>query len=205
MTGVLRPSTGRILIREQEIDPNDCSVQKAHGLSIETVYQEKALGDKHPLWRNFFVGRSITNRLGCINIRREKEIANDILTNAIGFRSVGINVDSTVSELSGGERQGITIGRAMHFSADLIVLDEPTAALAVSEVEKALNFVRRIRARGLACLYIEQNHANVHEVADRLVVLDRGTIRAQIRPAEMSVRELTDFLIELQHPEAAAQ
>ena len=114
----------------------------AHELSIETVYQDKSLGEKQPLWRNFFVGRQITNRLGFIDIKREKEIADEILTKAIGFRGVGISVDSTVAELSGGERQGIAIGRAMHFNADLIVLDEPTAALAVKEVRKVLDFVR---------------------------------------------------------------
>ena len=68
-------------------------------------------------------------------------------TKSIGFRGVGIGVDATVKQLSGGERQGIAIGRAMHFNADLIVLDEPTAALAVKEVRKVLDFVRRSRPR----------------------------------------------------------
>ena len=68
----------------------------------------------------------------------------------------------------------------MHFNADLIVLDEPTAALAVKEVRKVLDFVRRIKASGRACVYIEHNLAHVHEVADRLVVLDRGAIVAEI-------------------------
>jgi simple sugar transport system ATP-binding protein len=205
MTGVLRPTSGRIFIRDEEIDPAEYSVRRAHELSIETVYQEPSLADKQPLWRNFFVGRQITNRLGFINVRKQKEIAHEMLMNAIGFRGVGIGVDSTVSQLSGGERQGIAIGRAMHFSADLIVLDEPTAALAVSEVRKVLDFVRRIRERGLACLYIEHNLANVHEVADRLIVVDRGTIKAELRPADMSVHALSEYLIELQHEEAAPQ
>jgi simple sugar transport system ATP-binding protein len=119
--------------------------------------------------------------------------------NAIGFRGVGISVDSTVSQLSGGERQGIAIGRAMHFKADLIVLDEPTVALAVAEVRKVLDFVRRIKERGRACVYIEHNLAHVHEVADRLVILDRGSIVAEVRPQEMTVAELTEFMIDLQH------
>src|SRR5205807_10364697 len=61
MTGVLRPSTGRIFIRDREIDLRDYSVRMAHELSIETVYQDKSLGEKQPLWRNLFVGRQITN------------------------------------------------------------------------------------------------------------------------------------------------
>src|ERR671913_478577 len=89
---------------------SEYSVRLAHQLSIETVYQDKSLGEKQPLWRNFFVGRQITNRFGFIDIKREKEIAREILLNTIGFRGAGISVDSMVKELSGGERQGIAMG-----------------------------------------------------------------------------------------------
>ncbi len=150
MTGVFKPTAGDVYIRDQKVDLDAFSVAAAHNLSIETVYQDKSLGEKQPLWRNFFVGRQITDRFGFINIKKEKEVANQILMDAIGFRGVGISVDSTVSQLSGGERQGIAIGRAMHFNADLIVLDEPTAALAVKEVRKVLDFVKRIKDSGRA-------------------------------------------------------
>jgi simple sugar transport system ATP-binding protein len=199
MTGVLPPTSGKIFIRDREIHPSEYSVRMAHDLSIETVYQDKSLAEKQPLWRNFFVGRQITNRLGFIDIKREKEIAQQILLDVIGFRGAGITVDSTVANLSGGERQGIAIGRAMHYNADLIVLDEPTAALGVAEVRKVVDFVRRIKQSGRACIYIEHNLAHVHEVADRLVVLDRGRVVAGISPKEMTVLELTEYLIELQH------
>jgi simple sugar transport system ATP-binding protein len=199
MTGVLPPSAGRIFVRGREIDLRDYSVRMAHELSIETVYQDKSLAEKQPLWRNFFAGRQIANRFGFIDIKRERAIAREMLLTSIGFRGAGISVDSTVSLLSGGERQGIAIGRAMHFNADLIVLDEPTVALAVSEVRKVLDFVRRIKSSGRACVYIEHNLAHVHEVADRLIVLDRGAIVAEIAPKEMSVPELTEYLIDLQH------
>ena len=199
MTGVLPPSSGRIFVRDSELSLADYSVRMAHELSIETVYQDRSLADKQPLWRNFFVGRQITNRFGFINIKREKEIAQKILIDVIGFRGVGITVDSTVANLSGGERQGIAIGRAMHYNADLIVLDEPTAALGVAEVRKVVEFVRRIKQSGRACIYIEHNLAHVHEVADRLVVLDRGRVVSEISPKDMTVPELTEYLIALQH------
>jgi simple sugar transport system ATP-binding protein len=198
MTGVTPPSAGRIYVRDVAINPADYSVRMAHDLSIETVYQDKSLAEKQPLWRNFFVGRQIANRFGFIDIKREKEIANQILIDVIGFRGVGITVDSTIANLSGGERQGIAIGRAMHYNADLIVLDEPTAALGVSEVRKVIDFVRRIKTSGRACIYIEHNLAHVHEVADRLVILDRGAIVSEIAPRDMSVVELTKYLIHLQ-------
>ncbi len=198
MTGVLRPTAGTMHFNGTPIDLSSFSVQRAHALGIETVYQEKSLGDKQPLWRNFFVGRQITNRLGFIDVRRQKEIAQDILLKSIGFRGAGISVDSLVSDLSGGERQGIAIGRAMHFDADLIVLDEPTTALAVKEVRKVLDFVRAIKASGRACVYIEHNLSHVLDVADRLVVIDRGQAVGEIQRGQMDLAQLTQYLIDLQ-------
>jgi simple sugar transport system ATP-binding protein len=198
MTGVLRPTAGRLFIRDEAVNFEDWSVRRAHALGIETVYQEKSLGEKQPLWRNLFVGRQITNRWGFIDIAAERRIANRVLQEQIGFRGAGIDADSPVALLSGGERQGVAIGRAMHFEKDLIVLDEPTAALAIKEVRKVLDFVLGIKARGRACVYIEHNLAHVHEVADRLVILDRGQVVAELGRGEMSLAELTRFLIELQ-------
>jgi len=198
MTGVLAPSSGRIFVRDSELSLTDYSVRMAHELSIETVYQDRSLADKQPLWRNFFVGRQITNRFGFINVRKEKEIAHQILKESFGFRGVGITVDSTVANLAGGERQGIAIGRAMHYKADLIVLDEPTAALGVAEVRKVLDFVRLIKTSGRACVYIEHNLAHIHEVADRMIVVDRGRIVSEIRPKDLSVADLTEYLVQLQ-------
>jgi simple sugar transport system ATP-binding protein len=198
--GVLRPTAGRLYVRDELVDTQAYSVRQAHRWRIEAVHQEKSLADKQPLWRNLFVGRQITNRLGFIDVKRQRQIANHILREQIGFRSAGINADSTVGQLSGGERQGIAIGRAMHFDADLIILDEPTVALALKEVQKVLDFVRRIKDSGRACIYIEHNLAHVHELADRLIVLDRGAVVGVIRRSEMSLAELTRYLIDLQAP-----
>jgi simple sugar transport system ATP-binding protein len=197
LSGVLRPTAGKIWVRDSLIDPNDYSVRMAHELRIETVHQERSLGEKQPLWRNMFVGRQITDRFGFIKVKEEKAIADRMLRTAIGLRGAGISVDSTVRDLSGGERQGIAIGRAMHFEADLIVLDEPTVALAVSEVRKVLRFVENIKESGRACIYIEHNLAHVHEVADRFVIMDRGEVVRDIARGEMSLAELTEFMIAL--------
>ena len=198
ITGVLRPSAGSLYIRDREVGLQDYSVFRAHQYGIETVHQERSLCEKQPLWRNFFVGRQITNRLGFIDVRKQKELAQEILLKSIGFRGAGITVDTTVGDLSGGERQGIAIGRAMHFNADLILLDEPTAALGVKEVRKVLEFVEDIKTSGRACLYIEHNLAHVHAVSDRIVIMDRGTIVNEVQRGDMSVADLTSFLIELQ-------
>jgi simple sugar transport system ATP-binding protein len=204
MTGVVRPTAGELYIRDERIDLSHYSVRRAHDWRIETVYQEKSLGEKQPLWRNFFVGRQITTRFGFIDIKKQKAITNDVLRNQIGFRGAGIDADSPVQKLSGGERQGIAIGRAMHFDADLVVLDEPTVALAIKEVQKVLDFVRSIKERGRACVYIEHNLAHVHELADKLVILDRGEVAATFMKGELTLTELTRYLLDLQKDNAGA-
>jgi len=198
LTGVERPTSGILRIKGESIDFDRYGVREAHEHGIETVYQQKSLGDKQPLWRNFFVGRNLTNKWGFIDVKRQKELANDVLKGAIGFRGVGIDVDATAGNLSGGERQGICIGRAMHFDADLIILDEPTVALAVKEVGKVLSFIETIKKSGRACLYVEHNLAHVHAMADRMLIVDRGRIVAQVMRDEMTVRELTEHFLELQ-------
>lgn len=194
VTGVETPTTGDVYIRGERIDFANYSVQRAHELRIETVYQTSSLGTKQPLWRNFFVGRPITNALGFIKVREQKRVSEQIMRETIGFRGAGIDVDTPVGRLSGGERQGVAIGRAMHFESDLIVLDEPTVALALSEVEKVLNFIRSIKENGRSCIYIEHNIHHVHEVCDRLIVLDRGQLVLDCEANSMSYTDLTDFL-----------
>ena len=197
LTGVEPPTSGTLYVRGEKIDASSYSVKEAHKLRIETVYQDSSLGEKQPLWRNFFVGRPITNRFGFIDVKAEKKVAEHIMRSTIGFRGVGIDVNTPVSRLSGGERQGVAIGRAMHFDSDLIVLDEPTVALALKEVQKVLDFIRSIKTGGRSCIYIEHNIHHVHEVCDRLVVLDRGEIALDSPTSALTYTELTDFLMSL--------
>ena len=199
LTGVFSPSSGEMYIAGRKVDFRKYNVRRAHEHGIETVYQDKSLGEKQVLWRNFFIGREISLLFGFINVKREKEIANEIMVNTIGFRGKGITVDSKVNLLSGGERQGVAIGRAMYFEADLIVLDEPTVALSLKEVAKVINFVRKIKENGRACVYISHSLGDVYEVADRFVVIDRGEIVASIEKTDISLKELDNFLLEYSH------
>jgi simple sugar transport system ATP-binding protein len=199
LTGVYRPTRGEFYIAGRKVDTRTYNVKRAHRYGIETVYQDKSLGEKQALWRNFFIGRQITYPFGFINVKREKEIAQEIMLNTIGFRGRGITVDSRVSKLSGGERQGVAIGRAMHFEAELIVLDEPTVALSLKEVQKVLNFVHKIKEAGKACIYITHAIADVYEIADRFIVLDRGEIVGSINKKDTSLKELDGFLLDYAH------
>ena len=199
LTGVDQPTRGELYVAGRKVDLKRYNVKTAHEYGIETVYQDKSLGEKQVLWRNFFIGRQITRRFGFIDVKKEKEIANEIMLNTIGFRGKGITVDSKVNKLSGGERQGVAIGRAMHFEAELIVLDEPTVALSLKEVRKVLNFVHKIKEAGKACIYISHNLQDVYEISDRFVVLDRGEIVASIEKKDTSLQDLDDFLLTYAH------
>jgi simple sugar transport system ATP-binding protein len=196
LTGVFPPTRGEIFIAGRKLDLRSYNVRQAHAHGIETVYQDKSLGEKQVLWRNFFIGREITLPFGFINVRKEKEIASQIMVNTIGFRGKGITVESRVNKLSGGERQGVAIGRAMHFEAELIILDEPTVALSLKEVAKVLNFVQKIKEAGKACIYISHAMADVYEISDRFVIMDRGEIVADIAKKDISLKALDEFLLE---------
>ncbi len=96
--------------------------------------------------------------------------------------------------LSGGERQGIAIGRAMYFEAQLVILDEPTRALSVKEIGKVLGFVEALKEWGKACVYISHTIAHVYAVSDRFVILDRGRVLGEYRKDEISEAELNAVL-----------
>ena len=176
LSGFHRPESGTMNLLGREIDFSRYTPAEARKQGIETVYQEKSLGEKQPLWRNVFVGRHLTNRLGFIQARREKEETLKLLSSVLGLRGVGLDPEATVSTLSGGERQGLAIGRAMYFGAEIIVLDEPTTALALKEVEKVLEFIEGIRTEGKSCIIISHDLEDVYRVADRFVIMDRGRI-----------------------------
>jgi len=199
ITGVFPPTNGEIYVRDKKISLRDYNVKQAYKLGIEAVYQDKSLGEKQDLWRNFFIGRQITNRFGFIKVREEKEIAQKIMFDMIGFRGVGITAESKANKLSGGERQGIAIGRAMYFDADLIILDEPTSALSLKEVQKVLDFVRKIKESGRACIYISHILSDVYEISDKFIILDRGKVVATIKKSEVTLKKLSEFMLKYAH------
>ena len=199
LTGVFPPTSGELHVAGRNVNLRSYNVKQAHAHGIETVYQDKSLGEKQVLWRNFFIGREMTLPFGFLDVKKEKEIANEIMVNTIGFRGKGITVDSRVSKLSGGERQGVAIGRAMHFEAELIILDEPTVALSLKEVAKVLNFVNKIKESGKACIYISHAMADVYEISDRFVIMDRGEIVSDIAKKDISLKALDEFLLEYSH------
>jgi simple sugar transport system ATP-binding protein len=192
VTGFHAPDHGTIVWKGERID--HLTVQRARDLGIETVYQERALADQQSLWRNIFMGRERTTRLGFLDVPAMHAETDTLMREFLRFTSHAVTPESSVGLMSGGERQGVAIARALHFEAELVILDEPTMGLSVTETRKTLDFVRGIKDAGRACIFIDHNIFNVHEIAERVIVLDRGRVAGEFRPAETSVHELVEQL-----------
>jgi simple sugar transport system ATP-binding protein len=183
---------GELYWKDQKID--HLSVAKARDLGIEVVYQERALADLQSLWRNIFMGRELCNRWGILDTEGMRGTTQRLMSTQMGFTSSAITPDSVVGTFSGGERQGVAITRALHFQAELIILDEPTMGLSVTETKKCLEFVMGIKQAGKSAIFIDHNIFHVHPVADRIVVLDRGTVAGQLMKDQVSLDQLIDML-----------
>ena len=121
-----------------------------------------------------------------------KRILTGLLREEMGFTSGVITVNSAVKGLSGGEKQGVAIGRALYFNAEIIILDEPTMGLSLKETRKLLDFVRHIKDVGKSAVFIDHNIFHVYSVADRVVVLDRGRVAGEFNTADISLDDLME-------------
>ena len=196
ITGYHQPDPGgEIYWKNKKIDR--LSVAKARDLGVEVVYQERALADLQSLWRNIFMGRELSNRWGLLDINAMRSETQKLMNTAMGFTSSAVTPESTVGTFSGGERQGVAITRALYFEAELIILDEPTMGLSISETKKCLDFVAGIKQAGKSAIFIDHNIVHVYPVADRIVVIDRGTVAGQFMKGELTFDELIDRLTRL--------
>ena len=197
LSGVHSPDTGEMTIQGKKIKTSDYTVRQSRALGIETVYQERSLGDNQPIWRNIFIGRHITNRFGCICVHKEKQESQRILKDILGLKGESLMADSKANVLSGGERQGLAIGRAMYFDARIIILDEPTTALSLNEVGNVLNFIRSIKERGKSCIFITHTLGHVYPAADRFVLMDKGHILGNYSKTDISAKELAELMLHI--------
>jgi simple sugar transport system ATP-binding protein len=195
ITGVHQPDQGEILFNGQLVHGLD--VQRARALGVETVFQERALAEQLPLWRNIFMGRAIAGRFGFLKVGEMRRLTEGLMSESMGFTSAVLTPDTTVTGLSGGERQGLAIVRALHFEADIIILDEPTMGLSLKETEKLLHFVNGIRTAGKSAIFIDHNIFHVYSVADRIVIIDRGRVAGEFPTSRYSLNELMDIMREI--------
>jgi len=167
-------------------------VARARELGVETVYQERALAELQTLWRNIFLGRELSNGLGFLKVNDMKQETHRLMTQSMGFTSSAVSPESVIRTFSGGEKQGVAIVRALYFQADIIILDEPTMGLSLKETRRLLEFVRSIKEAGKAAIFIDHNVFHVYDVADRVVVLDRGRVAGEFRTSDITLDDLME-------------
>jgi len=191
MTGYLSPDCGDIYWKDKKLE--NLTVDKSHKLGIEVVYQERALIDQQSIWKNIFIGRELTNSFGLLKSKKMKQETHNLMEQ-VGLTSKFVTPDNVVKTMSGGERQGIAISRALYFDAELIILDEPTMGLSLSETEKVLNFIESAKKAGKSCVFIDHNIFHVYPIVDRIVVLDRGQVTGQFMKDEITLNALISQL-----------
>jgi simple sugar transport system ATP-binding protein len=193
LTGVETPTMGEVLVDGAVV--RFSSPRDAREKGIATVYQEVGTLPLMSVARNFVLaaepqkGRGLFRRLDLdeasrVALKSLKELGISRVTDG----------NQLVGTLSGGERQALAIGRAVHFGARVLVLDEPTAALGVRESATVLRLIERVRARGVAVLFITHNAYHAHAAGDRFMVLRRGEALATFDKGERSIGEVIELM-----------
>ena len=193
LSGAVIPSSGTIRIDgEQQQFTNPADSRRCH---IEVVYQDLSLCDTVDVAGNLFMGREpMKSRLGIpfLDEARMHSDAREML------KGLGISIPDTrllVRNLSGGQRQAIAIARATAFDPKVLIMDEPTAALAVAEVEAVLELIRRVSARGVSVILITHRLQDLFLVCDRIMVMYEGTNVADRRVADTSLSDIVNLIV----------
>jgi simple sugar transport system ATP-binding protein len=193
ITGFHAPSAGRVRFLGEEVKLRSPAQARRRG--IECVYQDLALIEELSLWRNFFLGREVSARIGPLRYLRRRTMKRICAGELDKLGLVHVrSTDSPAAGLSGGEKQSLAITRAIHFGVRLLLLDEPTAALSVRETSNVLSVIDHARERGLGVVYIDHNIDHVVPVADRVVLLEHGRIAATFQRGERSAGELRELI-----------
>src|ERR671939_1828112 len=204
LAGVHQPDAGEIVFEGRPVEIH--SPLEARALGIETVYQDLALAAELDPAANLFLGREVRRRgvLGRLGFLDKAEMHRRA-AEAFGTLGVGLQ-DSTapVATMSGGQRQGVAVSRAVTWASKVVFMDEPTAALGVVQTRHVLDLILRVRERGLAVVLISHNMPEVFEVSDRIEVLRLGERVARFRRGEVSMEDVVGAMTgALRHEEAA--
>lgn len=189
LAGAVVPDSGEIVIDGEPV--SFATPRDARRARIEMVYQDLALCDHLDVARNLFLGREPTKgwRLDTKTMHRQARRH---------LEELGIRLPSTtaaVRNLSGGQRQAVAIARAVTFEPRLLIMDEPTAALAVKEVETVLELIRRLAAGGVSVILITHRLQDLFTVCDDLAVMYEGTLRARLDARATSLEELVRHIV----------
>lgn len=186
LVGVHAPDGGSIEIDGKKVE--GWNALRAREAGIETVFQDRALCPQQSIVWNIFMGKELTYPFGFVRQKKQIEVANRLIRE-IGFTSELIDAESPVGNLSGGERQGVAIARAIFNEAELIVLDEPTNNLSLNETQKVFDFVNNVKDSGRSVLFIGHNIYDVYDISDRFIILDRGEVIHRLPKSEVGSAE----------------
>jgi simple sugar transport system ATP-binding protein len=194
LVGVHPPDSGEIRFDGRPVDirtPHD-----ARDLGIETVFQDLALASEIDPAANMFLGREVV-RSGLLGKLGFLDKATMRKRSDKAFKDLGVRIQDTtasVANMSGGQRQGIAICRAVTWASKVVFMDEPTAALGVVQTRNVLEQIRRVRDHGLSVVLISHNMPEVFEVADRIEVLRLGQRVARLRPADVTMEDIVSAM-----------
>lgn len=190
LSGALIPDEGEILLNGEVVhfhNPLD-----ARRMGIETVYQDLAVAPALNIMENIFLGREIRRPgiLGSVfHMLDKRQMMSDTVRYMADLK-IGIqSMSQPVGTLSGGQRQGVAVARSAAFARNVVIMDEPTAALGVKESRMVLELIRQVRARGLPVILISHNMPLVFELADRIHIQRLGRRVAVIKPDEYSMAD----------------
>jgi simple sugar transport system ATP-binding protein len=193
LSGVHRADQGEIQVEGRSVsiaNPRD-----AMDLGIETIYQYNSMVPTMSIARNLFIGREpVRFSVFGIGVLDQKKMASESVR---AIANVDLHLrspDALVGELSGGQRQGVAIARAMHFKSKVMILDEPTNHLSVKETRKVIGFVRGLKEQNVTGVFISHNMHHVFECCDRIVAMARGEVVLDKRIEETSIDEVHGVL-----------
>ena len=194
ISGVYQPSAGEILLKGRPVTFG--SPQDARDQGIETIYQDLALADNLSIGANIFLGREPMRRfLGILPVLDRAKMAEAAKTTMALLDFHVSRLDAPVSNFSGGQRQAVAIGRAVYWNAQILIMDEPTAALGVPEQRKVISLIHQLKAQGRGVIFISHNLQDIFAVADRIVVLRRGIQAGERRIADTSHDEVVKLMV----------
>jgi simple sugar transport system ATP-binding protein len=193
LSGTQKPDGGEIRLEGRAV--HFAGPRQAMDRGIETIYQYNSMVPTMSIARNVFIGREpVKSSLFGIGILDQKRMREESIK---AIADVDLHLrspDALVGELSGGQRQGVAIARAMHFKSKVMILDEPTNHLSVKETNKVIGFVRGLKAQGVTGIFISHNMHHVFQCCDRIVAMARGEIVFDKPTRDTSIDEVHGYL-----------
>jgi ABC-type sugar transport system ATPase subunit len=194
ISGVYKPDGGQVLLDGAAVSFTTPLEARRHG--IETIYQDLALCENLDASANIFLGReSIRYQLGIFRVLHRSYMLREsrLVLDQLDIRIPELR--NPINKLSGGQRQAVSIARAVYWNAHLMIMDEPTAALGVPEQLKVLELIRTLRNQGVPVILISHNMQDVFAVADRAIVMRRGSKAGEVKISDTSENEVVSLMV----------